>query len=176
VKTYEFTYVIDHRLSDDEIDALFEQVDDVTPELEQARTLLGFDRAAKSLAEALVSALRDVESANLVVNSVCSEDLVTIREIAARTERSYESVRLLAAGRRGPGGFPGPMSSDGWTLYSWSHVRQWFAVHYPTGEQNGGTPTLEHDRLIAAADHLVRARALMRGDDQAAGLERLLAA
>src|SRR5674476_1612514 len=110
MKTYEFTFVVDHRLSEDEVDGLFDRADDVTPEREQARTLLGFDRQATSLAEALVSALRDVESAGLIVGSVRSEDLVTLKEIAARTRRSYESVRLLAAGKRGPGGFPGPMS------------------------------------------------------------------
>jgi hypothetical protein len=116
MSTYEFTFVVDHRLSEDEVDGLFDGADDVTPEREQARTLLGFDREATSLAGALVSALRDVEAAGLTVGSVRSEDLVTLKEIAARTRRSYESVRLLAAGKRGPGGFPSPMSSAGWTL------------------------------------------------------------
>lgn len=37
VTTYVFTYVIDHQLSGDEIDALFDRVDDVTPERVQAR-------------------------------------------------------------------------------------------------------------------------------------------
>lgn len=98
--THEFTFVVDHRLSDDEIDVLFDRLDDVTPEREHARTLLGFDRAGESLAAALVSALRDVEAAGLVVGSVRSEDLVTLKEIAARAGRTYESVRLLAAGKR----------------------------------------------------------------------------
>lgn len=118
MNTHEFTFVVDHRLSDDELDILFDSIDDVTPEREQSRTLLGFDRAADSLAVALVSALRDVEAEGLTVSSVRSEDLVTLKEIAARTGRTYESVRLLSLGRRGPGGFPGPMSSDGWTLFS----------------------------------------------------------
>ncbi len=47
---HEFTFVIDHRLSDDEIDELFDRLDDVTPEREKVRTLLGFDRAGESLA------------------------------------------------------------------------------------------------------------------------------
>jgi hypothetical protein len=45
--TYEFTFVVDHRLSEDEVDGLLDQVDDVTPEREQSRTLLGFDRRSK---------------------------------------------------------------------------------------------------------------------------------
>lgn len=176
MSNHEFTFVVDHRLSDDEIDLLLDAVNDVTPEREHARTLLGFDRDAESLAAALVSALRDVEATGLAVGSVQSEDLVTLKEIAARTGRSYESVRLLALGRRGPGGFPGPMSSAGWTLYSWAQVRQWIARHYAPADQDRELLTLEHDRLIAAADHLVRARALMRGDDLAADLAALVAA
>ena len=116
MSTHEFTFVVDHRVSEQEIEALFDRAEDVTPEREQARTLLGFDREATSLAHALVSALRDVEAAGLSVGSVCSEDLVTLKEIAARTGRTYESVRLLAAGKRGPGGFPGPMPAAGLDL------------------------------------------------------------
>lgn len=173
---YEFTFVVDHRLSEDEVDGLLDRLDDVTPEREQCRTLLGFDRRSTSLAEALVSALRDVESAGLTVGSVRSEDLVTVREIAARTGRSYESVRLLAAGKRGPGGFPGALSSAGWTLYSWAQVRPWFAQHAPVAPIDHELLTAEHERLIAAADHLIRARALMRGDRVADGLAALISA
>ena len=173
---YEFTFVVDHRLSEEEIDGLFDRADDVTPEREQGRTLLGFDRTASSLAEALVSALQDVEAAGLIVGSLLSEDLVTLREIGARTGRSYESVRLLAAGKRGAGGFPGPMSSAGWTLYSWAQVRPWFSQNAPGSSLDKELLTTEHDRLIAAADHLVRARALMQGDHLADGLAALLSA
>lgn len=176
MRTYEFTFVVDHPLTDEEIDALFDRADDVTPEQDQHRMLLGFDREAESLAAALVSALGDVEAAGLTVGSVRSEDLVTLREIAARTGRSYEGVRMLALGRRGPGGFPSPLESAGWALYSWAQVRPWFTRHYPKPNQDKETDTFEHDRLIAAADHLVRARALMRGDDLAAGLAALIAA
>jgi len=172
MKTFEFTFVVDHRLTEDEVDSLLAGADDVTPECEGGRTLLGFDRQATSMAEALVSAVRDVEAAGLAVGSVRSEDLVTLKEIGVRTGRSYESVRLLAAGKRGPGGFPGPMSSGGWTLYSWAQVRPWFVRHALDSPVDRELLTAEHDRLIAAADHLVRARALMRGDQ----LAELLAA
>lgn len=176
MKAYEFTLVVDHRLSDEEVDVLFDRADDVTPERELGRTLIGCDRRATSLAEALVSALRDVEAAGLMVSSVQSEDLVTLKEIAARTGRSYEGVRLLAAGQRGPGGFPSPMSSEGWTLYSWAQVRPWFVNHAPDSLVDDELVKVEHDRIIAAADHLVRARALMRGDHLAVGLAALLSA
>lgn len=176
MSTYEFTFMVSDRLSDDQVDELFDRADDVTPEREDSGTLLGFDRTADNLAAALVSALRDVEAAGIQVSAVRSEDLVTLKEIAARTGRSYESARLLATGKRGPGGFPPPMSTDGWSLYSWAQVRQWFARDYPAAALDGEDLTFEYDRLIAAADHLVRARALMRGDEMAAGLAQLAGA
>ena len=66
------------------------------------------------------------------------------------------------------------MQSAGRTLCSWAQGRPWFARHYPASELDEKSLTTERARLIAAADHLVRARALMRGDDLALGLGALL--
>ena len=76
------------------IDYQCDHADDVTPEREQGRTLLGFDRQAPTLAEALVSALHDVEAAGLTVGSVRSEDLVTRKEIATRPVLTVEGPRV----------------------------------------------------------------------------------
>ena len=176
MSTSEFTFVVDHVLSESEMTALLSGVHFVTVERERGRTLLAFDREAVPLAEALVAALRDVERAGLVVGSVRNHDLVTLREIAARTGRTYESARLLASGERGGGGFPGPMSSQGWALYSWAQVRPWFARQTRGSTLEPEPRAVERDRLIAAADHLVRARALMRGHDWADRLAGLLCA
>jgi hypothetical protein len=173
--TFEFTLLVDHQLEDIELERLFDQADDVTPEIERGRTLLGFDRDAASLAEALVSALTDVEAVGLQASGVLSDDMITLKEVATRTGRSYESARLIANGKRGPGGFPPPVSSGRWTFYSWVEVRTWFARHVP-GSLHDTTDAIEYDRLIAAADHLIRARALMQGDAQARGLAALVAA
>jgi hypothetical protein len=171
-----FAFVVDHVLSEGEGNALRGGVDGVMVERERARTMLVFDREAASLAEALVCALRDVERAGLVVGSVRSHDLVTLREIAARTGRTYEGARLPACGARGRGGFPGPMSSNGWALYSWAQVRSWFASPVRDRTLDREPQAVERDRLIAAADHLVRARGLMRGHDWADRLACLIRA
>jgi len=90
----------------------------------------GFDRDAKSLAEAVISAIRQVESVpGLCVLRVEPDELVSATVIAERTKRSRESVRLLVEGKRGPGGFPAPIS---WVdakrrLWQWSDVARWFA-------------------------------------------------
>lgn len=175
VDEYEFAMVVDRPIADDEIDALFDAgCDDAVPERQASRTLVHFVRAAPNLAVALVTALRDLEAAGLVANSVRSDDLVTLREIAERTGRTPESVRLLATGRRGPGGFPSPLSDDGWSVYSWAEVRPWFARRYPTSEQDRDELSFAHDRIIAAADHLVRARSLLRDMDVGAALLQLV--
>ena len=174
MRSYEFTLVVDRRLTDDEVDALFERCDDVSPERREGRTLLGFDRVAGDFAEALVSALHDVETTGPIVASVLSEDLVTLKVIAERTGRTYESVRLLATGRRGPGGFPAPSSSAGWSFYSWVQVRPWLDRH-AVDVLVDPAPT-DYDTLVAAADHLLRARALLRGDEHAASLAVIVAA
>ena len=167
--THAFTFVLDHDPTDIEIDALFDAgCEDTTPETHAGLGWLHFDRDASSLGEALVSALHDVEAAGLTVVAVRSDDLVTLREIATRTSRTYESVRLLASGARGPGRFPPALSADGWSLYSWAQVQRWFT------EAFGVVPEVtEYDRTIAAADHLIRARAILDGMD--AGLAGLVA-
>ena len=176
MSTSEFTFVVDDVRNHDAVTALLRGVHDVTVERGRGRTLLRFDREAASFADALVSALRDVERAGLVVGSVRHDDLVTLREIAARTGRTYESARLLASGERGRGGFPGPMSSQGWALYSWALVRPWFARQVRASTPDPEPRAVDRDRLIAAADHLVRARALMRGHDWAGRLADLVCA
>lgn len=160
MQTYEFDFILDRAPNDDEQDRLYEVGGDdamVEYNLTTNTGTVHFDRQAESLAEALVSALRTIEAAGLRTVAVASEDLVTLKEIAARTSRGYESVRLLAAGKRGPGGFPPPLSAEGWSLYSWAQVSDWFRKAYAIEQ----APTGDYDRMIAAADHLVRARALL---------------
>ena len=89
-----------------------------------------FDREAPELVQAIVSAIEQVESVEgMRVLRVEPEDLVSASVIAERTGRSRESVRLLAEGKRGPGGFPAPIAwIDARTrLWHWSDVANWFA-------------------------------------------------
>lgn len=157
---YEFTLVLDRVPSDDEIDALFESgCDDATPETEKGVSLLHFDREGESLAKAIVSAILDTEKTGLAVEGAQSHDLVSINDIATRINRSYESVRLMTTGQRGPGGFPAPLSTDsGWSLYSWVQVQDWYARN---GFSGIGRDAKWYDREIAAADHVLRARSML---------------
>ncbi|WOF23867.1 hypothetical protein N8K70_04065 [Microbacterium betulae] len=154
---HEFTVYLDRQPADEEFDALFDAgLDDTTPETNNGRGLLHVARDADTLASAILSVVDDIAKAGFHVVGIEDEDLVSLKTIAARLGRTPESVRLLSTGKRGPGNFPAPLTGDGWSLYSWTAVASWFA-------QNLGDDTAadEHTRIIAAANHLVRARALV---------------
>src|SRR6266568_4330068 len=165
--TYAFTVVVD-RDPTDYADALYEtDQGDSVPEGGNGQGSVHVTRDADTLAAAILDA---VHSVGLVVTGVQSDDLVSLKDIAARLARTYESVRLLAAGKRGPGRFPTPLSTGQWALYSWTEVAAWFAEHYGTER-----PSV-FDREIAAADHLIRARRMLAGDANRAELSQLVTA
>ncbi len=91
-----------------------------------------FDREADSFGEAALSAIRDVERSvrSLKVTRVEPEELVSASQIALRTKRTRESVRLLIEGKRGPGNFPSPAVwiSSSRKLWRWTDVADWFAT------------------------------------------------
>jgi hypothetical protein len=88
-----------------------------------------FDREADSFEEAVRSAIADVMRANIgvTVARVEPDDLVTMSEIARRSGRSRESIRLLVNAERGPGGFPSPLANakQKSPLWSWREVERW---------------------------------------------------
>lgn len=160
MSSHEFSLVIDHNPSEDELDALYDAgLDDATPQYgAHMAAHVHVHRDGGTLAEAITSAVRQAVHAGFQVLGVYTEDLVTLKTIAARIDRTYEGVRRLASGSRGPGGFPEPAGGDGYALYSWVEVSRWLAAHYDREDT-----TTEYERTIAAADHLVRARHLLGG-------------
>jgi len=108
-----------------------------------------FDREAPSFTTAVVSALEALRSAlpDVRLLRVQPEDIVSLSAIAARTGRTDESVRLLAQGRRGPGGFP---PTAGWIndktqVWRWADVARWFADALGEPPEGG-----EHAAFLAA--------------------------
>lgn len=158
--TFEFTLVISGDvMSDEAINALFEAgCDDATFGGVDTSSFGGFDREAETLEQAIASAIAQVESVpGLVVLRVEPDDLVTLSEIAQRLGRSRESVRLLAGGERGPGGFPAPVSHlrTRNRLWRWSDVAAWAGVATP--EQAAAA------KLIAAVNAALELRHAMGG-------------
>lgn len=116
---------------DENLDAIFEAgCDDGSVASAGPVQFVDFDREAPTFPDAVLSAIRDLEGAvpGLRAIRVEPEPLVTQSAIAERTGRSRESVRLLIAGKRGPGGFPAPVDYiDARTrVWQWSDVSRWF--------------------------------------------------
>lgn len=161
MQTLEFTLVLEGEdvLADHTLDALFEAgCDDATFGEVDGVPFADFAREAASAAEAIGRAIRQVESVEGVrVLRVEPDDLVTASDIAARLGRSRESVRLLVAGERGPGGFPPPVSHlrRRQRLWRWTDVARW--CHRAAGI---GTPEIRDALFVAAVNDALELRHL----------------
>jgi len=157
MNTYSFEILLDREPSDDELDTLYEcGLSDASVETRDGGTTawLVCERDSSSLAAAISSAIRQTEAAGFTPLGIANQDLVTLSDIAQKTGRTSESVRLLASGQRGPGGFPEPNTLGRYSFYSWVQVRKWFEQNYDTQFGSGD------DDVIVAADLLIRARAI----------------
>ncbi len=152
MKTYNFTLIIEASdlLTENNLDALYSAgCDDATFGVRNGLYFGDFDRIAASFPIAVTSAIEQIESAvpAVHVRRVEPDDLVTASDIAGRTSRTRESIRLLAAGDRGPGGFPPPAFclENGSRLWRWLDVATWFSQKL--GEEMQVRP---YDRFVTA--------------------------
>jgi len=131
---HEFTLIVEGPdLQDDAyIEALFAAgFDDAIVGRVGSIQYVDFDRESESFADAVFSATEDLEAvvAEGRVVHLEPDDLVTMSEIAERTGRTRESVRLLVSGDRGPGSFPAPATHfrSRQRMWRWQAVAVWFA-------------------------------------------------
>jgi hypothetical protein len=156
--SYGFTLIIAGLDLDDEEqgNALFEAGCDDATFGEVDRVGYGdFHREADSLAEAILSAIHDVESVvGLRVLHVEPDELVTAAEIAERLDKSKEYIRLLASGERGGGAFPAPVSHMRTRnrLWRWTEIAAWAGQASPE--------ELHAAFVLAAANAVLELRAL----------------
>jgi hypothetical protein len=159
VIVYVFTFVLNRPPTDDELDAFFAAGnDDVIFGAENGLPIAEFDREASSLTEAIVSAVRSVESVGLVPVRVIDQDLLTLADIADRIGQSRESVRRYATGERGPGGFPPPVNPvrDGTVFYRWSEVVPWIQEHLDVDVSDGELALVVANLVLQARQHRSR--------------------
>lgn len=130
METFTVSLVVENvELTDEVLDALFSAIDDVVPS--------SIDGVVKITAP--VEASDDESAAFRLVDKVhavlphavpvrLDQDLVAIPDIAERTDRTRESIRLLVDGKRGPGGFPKPVGTvgDAIRVWPWAIVVEWF--------------------------------------------------
>lgn len=118
-----------------------------------------FDREASSAVHAVGSAIRQGRNASVELLGV-TEDLVTLADIAERSDRTFAAVGHWASGRRGPGGFPEPrVPRSRVSLYSWAEVTAWLEEH---GLAKVSQSDVEVARICEAADAMLRAKRMQR--------------
>jgi hypothetical protein len=191
VTSYEFTLRLNREVADDELDALYAAgCDDAAIETGPLGAVADFDREAPSLAHAITSAARDIDKVpGLRAVGVQCDSMVNLQDIADRVGVSREAVRLWAAGKRGPGGFPKPIliTTGGEQVWDWGQVAPWvdnytrkqarsyWTLHRVRADLRDAIETL---RIFNAADRVLAARDALRSepdDDVRHELEQLLA-
>ena len=112
-------------------DALFEEgCDDSLINFRNGAVYLDFDRASDNLEEAVISAIKQVESLpyNITVVSVSPDDYVSESEVAKRLHINRQAVSLWFKGERHiKNPFPSPVMklSEKSPLWRWSDVVEW---------------------------------------------------
>lgn len=129
---YEFAWVVDGFDVEDDatLDRLYETFDDVAAGSVAGRVTIDFVIEAIAPAEALFTTLDRFTAAFAQARVLrLDRDLVAIPDIADRTDRTPESVRLLVNGKRGPGGFPTPVGAlgGGTRVWEWAAVVDWLS-------------------------------------------------
>lgn len=163
--THVFRLVVGDRIDDEGANRLFDAgVDDGVVETGPKGHSIGFDREAPSFRAAVLSALKQVESAHFEVERVEPDELVSAADIAEKTKRSRQSISSLINGTRGPGHWPRPLAGNVRSpLWRWSDIAAWFESF--DGSQHANK---ENADFIAAVNEVLTARRALRHLDRGA--------
>lgn len=170
--THTFTLVLNRRPTDDELDGLYAAgCDDAIFGQDDGLSVAEFDREAPALADAIATAVIQIEQVGLAAVRVLDIDLVTLADIGDRIGQSRESVRRYATGERGPGGFPPPMNPtrEGTAFYRWSEVAPWIRNRL-------GSEVPDVDPTLVVANLILQARQHKDQVDHMSALSDLLVA
>jgi hypothetical protein len=157
VTTWNFQLRLNREPTEAEFDALYEAgLSDTGIE----GTLVDVDREAPSLLMAIASVVQQIRAVpGLRAVGVETQDAVTLTDAAQRLgRRTAESLRLLAEGKRGPGGFPTPIVDTGkLRVYSFAEITMW--LHEALGEDvpNVSRELVLADRALQLLDKAQRA-------------------
>ena len=124
MKTYEFSIVasgLDPKAPDFEGRFYDAGCDDALVSFQKGQIIVDFGREASSFAEAIATAIDDVQRAGASVERIEPDPLVSLADIAARTGMTRAAMTNYAKGLRGKG-FPPPsakVTSES-PLWDWS--------------------------------------------------------
>jgi hypothetical protein len=126
---YNFTIIasgVDHNADDFE-DKFFQAgCDDATISVQKGAIILEFSREERSFPRALLSAFLSVQKAGAKVVHFEPDHLVSLTDIANRSELSKAAISLFANGQRGKD-FPAPIAkvTTDSPLWDWVAVARW---------------------------------------------------
>lgn len=156
---YQFTLILDgvDETTPGLEDALFEAgCDDALINYKNGTVYLDFDREGEELEHTIISAIKDIESANIGARiiSVAPEHLVSLSDIAERVSMSRQAISLLIQGARGSGNFPKPVLkiSNKSPLWRWSAVAEWFYQQGKISDHNVIDSALIVENINAALE------------------------
>ncbi len=133
METYEFTVIATGLDPQDEnFEAQFYEAgcDDALVSFQKGHILVDFSREAVSLEEAIGSAVDNCRAAGATVERVEPDPLVSLSEIAGRSQMSRAAMTNYSKGHRSDG-FPAPRArvTTASPLWDWSDVSLWLYRH-----------------------------------------------
>jgi transcriptional regulator with XRE-family HTH domain len=129
MKVYEFSIIasgLDPQADDFETRFYEAGCDDATISFQKGHIIVDFAREAKSIEDAIASAVEAVTAAGATVDRVEPDPLVSLAEIASRTGMTRGALTQYAKGQRGSD-FPAPVArvTSNSPLWDWAIVAKW---------------------------------------------------
>ncbi len=163
---YNFTLTLSGVTSDTQglEDALFASgCDDALICFYGTSVYLEFDRESEALATAVLTAIKNIESAGIdaCVESVDSA-LVGLSDIAELTGMSRQAIALLKDGARGSRNFPNPVQriKGNSPLWRWKTVAEWLVKE---GRLETNSPLVKNARVLENINLALQIRASREG-------------
>ncbi len=129
MKTYEFTIIasgLDPEAGDFETRFLEAGCDDATVGFQNGHILIDFSREARSLTEAIVTAVESALRGGAIVERVEPDPLVSLSDMASRSGMTKGAMSNYSKGHR-LDGFPAPTArvTTPSPLWNWAQVAEW---------------------------------------------------
>lgn len=131
--TFEFTVIasgLDPQAGDFESRFYDGRCNDATVSFQNGHVILDFEREAKSITVAIVTAVADATAVGAIVERVEPDPLVSLSDMAARSGMTRSAMTNYYKGHRQEG-FPAPKArvTTASPLWDWADVAEWLFWH-----------------------------------------------
>lgn len=162
-QSYEFTLILKnvHKNTPNLEDSLYAAgCDDALINFKNNAVFLDFDREATSFKDAIISAIKQVESTSIkaTVASVAPENLVTISDVAKRLNKTRQVISLwIKEARRKSTSRPFPQPTmklaEKSPLWKWRDIIEWLYYHHLIQEKELVDRAILIENLNAALEN-----------------------